>query len=128
MNRGVDLNIHIDKDPFYRLTLLALATIYRIIDIMKLLLAYGAKVDREDFHGRTALSWASEYCQFGPVEQLVEHGLNVHVEDADWSVSLLWLIGTGSGNSIDKIRKYLVVKGTKEELHYTCWDHLKYSN
>lgn len=113
------------------------------VQILELLLQYGANVEGSDFHGRTALSWAAEFCQYGAVKVLVEHGAKVNAEDSEWATPLSWLIhagndirsknshrreegGAANGRNLEKTRKYLVSKGAKEKLRHSRWARLKH--
>jgi ankyrin repeat protein len=128
LDNGIDPNLRNHKDPFHQgRQLLTFAAIHGHVQIVELLLQHGAHVDGLDFHRRTALSWAAEYCQYDTVKVLVEHGANVNTEDAEWTTPLGWLIHAGRDVMNDEIRKYLVSKGAREELHHTSWDRFKHS-
>jgi ankyrin repeat protein len=119
LDDGIDPNIRNDKDPWKQgRQLLIFAAINGHVDLIKLLLSYGAEVDGTDFHGRTALSWASEYCQYWAVKILVEHGADVNTKDKEQTTPLTWLNEAGNGENINEMREYLVRKGAKAELHY----------
>jgi ankyrin repeat protein len=152
LDDGIDPNLRYDDDPFGQgRPLLTFAAMHGHVQIIKLLLQYGANVNGSDFHGRTALSWAAEFCQYGAVKFLVEHGANVNAEDAECSTPLSWLIHAGNdsstiltcndiksqktsqrdeggavnGRDLEKTRKYLVSKGAKEKLFHSPRTWLK---
>lgn len=149
LDDGVDPNLRNGNDPFGQgRQLLTFAAIHGHVQIMELLLHYGANVDGSDFHGRTALSWAAEHGQYGAVKVLLKHGANVNAEDAELTTPLSWLIHAGNdsrtiltcndvkekkqsktldegsaatGRNLKKTRKYLVSQGAMEKLLHSPW-------
>ena len=142
LDDGTDPNLRNDNDPFRQgRQLLTFAAVHGHIQIIELLLRYGANVNGSDFHGRTALSWAAEFCQYDAARVLVEHGAKVNAEDSEYATPLTWLIhagndscsiltcndirskkshgrdegGAANGRNLKKTRKYLLSKGAKNK-------------
>jgi ankyrin repeat protein len=98
------------------------------MQMMELLIKYGADVDKRDLNGRTPLSWATEYCQFKAAKLLIDHGAKINAEDDEWGTPLSWLIHAGpKGDMTDQLRHYLISQGAKEILDHTFWDRISYS-
>jgi len=76
---------------------LIIATINNNIEIVKLLLEFGANVDSVDKQERTSLMWASYGIRLEIVKLLIKYGANVNLVDNENWTALYWLSKNFSG-------------------------------
>jgi ankyrin repeat protein len=125
LQNGIDPNMRDRKNEGR--PLIAIAAIHGHLQIVSMLIEYGAQIDRRDDHGRTPLSWAVEHCQFDAVKLLINHNANVNAEDVEWMTPLAWLFSGPNDAITNRLHDYLISQGAKDTLTHSFWDRFTYS-
>jgi ankyrin repeat protein len=69
------------------------------LDMVELLVQYGASINYCDGHGWHSLAWAADYQHLHVVEYLISQGVDVNIADKQERTSLMWAVGIRSRNS-----------------------------
>ena len=83
IDRGADVNAPTTKPEYEKLTPLMVASVYGRLELMRVLLAAGAKVNQANVDGGTALMTASVRGQVEAIRVLLAAGAQVNQADAD---------------------------------------------
>jgi uncharacterized protein len=76
------------------------------VDVVKLLLDYGADTEKQDQYGATALIMAAAEGHLPVVQELLSRGANMRATDRNGWTALMWASSVRHKDVVDLLREY----------------------